>query len=109
VVGGWQRVGGGTPRAALPSVEAELARQVLADDLVLLACLDARIAAAEAKLAQLLPDTPFAPLITVPGWGTVRAANYGARRRIARRSGRPGTRWTGRCRSTSHRAPPADS
>jgi hypothetical protein len=27
---------------------------------------------------QLLPDTPFAPLITVPGWGTVRAANYGA-------------------------------
>jgi transposase len=81
-------------RAALPSVKAELARQVLADDLVLLACLDARIAAAEAKLAQLLPDTPFAPLITVPSWGTVRAANYGARRRIARRSGRPGTRLT---------------
>ena len=33
---------------------------MLADDLVLLACLDAQIAAAEAKLAQLLPDTPFA-------------------------------------------------
>jgi transposase len=40
------------------------------------ACLDVQIAAAE--LAQLLPDTPCAPLITVPGWGTVRAGNYGA-------------------------------
>ena len=55
-----------------------MARQVLADDLGLLADLDAQIAAAEAKMAQLLPDTPFAPLTTVPGWGTVRAANYGA-------------------------------
>jgi transposase len=65
-------------RAALPCSEAELARRVLADDLVLLGCLNAQIAAAEATLAQLLPDTPFAPLTTVPGWGTVRAANYGA-------------------------------
>jgi len=65
-------------RAALPCSEAQVARQVLADDLVLLACLDVQVAAAEAKLAQLLPDTPFAPLITVPGWGTVRAGNYGA-------------------------------
>jgi transposase len=65
-------------RAALPCSEAQVARQVLADDLVLLACLDVQIVAAEAKLAQLLPDTPFAPLITVPGWGTIRAANYGA-------------------------------
>jgi transposase len=65
-------------RAALPCSEAQVARRVLADDLVLLACLDVQIVAAEAKLAQLLPDTPFAPLITVPGWGTVRAGNYGA-------------------------------
>jgi transposase len=65
-------------RAALPCLGAQLARRVLADDLVLLGCLDAQIAAAEAKLAQLLPDTRFAPLTTVPGWGTVRAANYGA-------------------------------
>ena len=65
-------------RAALPSSEAQVARQVLADDLVLLVCLDAQIVAAEAQLAQLLPDTPFAPLTTVPGWGTVRVANYGA-------------------------------
>src|SRR5215213_4907208 len=57
---------------------AQVARQVLGDDLVLLACLDVQIGAAEAKLAQLLPDTPFAPLTTVPGWGTIRAGNYGA-------------------------------
>jgi transposase len=35
--------------AALPAPEVQLARQVLADDLVLLACLDAQIAAAEVK------------------------------------------------------------
>ena len=65
-------------RDALPTPEAVVARQVLADDLGLLADLDAQIAAAEAQIAGLLPDTPFAPLITVPGWGTVRAGNYGA-------------------------------
>ena len=65
-------------RAALPTPEAAVARQVLADDLELLADLDAQIAAAEAKIAQLLPETPFTPLLTVPGWGVVRAANYGA-------------------------------
>jgi transposase len=75
-------------RTALPAPEAVVARQVLADDLALLACLDAQIAAAEAKLAQLLPDTPFAPLTSVPGWGTVRAGNYGAA------VGDPG-RWPG--------------
>ena len=56
--------------AALPSPEAQVARQVLADDLVLLGCLDTQIVAAEAQLAKLFPDTPFAPLTTVPGWGT---------------------------------------
>ena len=75
-------------RNALPSPDAAVARQVLAADLVLLACLDAQIAAAEAKMARLLPDTQFAPLTTVPGWGTVRAANYGAA------VGDPG-RWPG--------------
>ena len=54
-----------------------MARQVLADDLGLLAELDGQIAA-EAKIAKLLPDTPFAVLLTVPGWGTIRAGNYGA-------------------------------
>ena len=65
-------------RNALPSPEAVVARQVLADDLALLADLDAQIFAAEAQMARLLPDTPFAPLTTVPGWGTIRAGNYGA-------------------------------
>jgi transposase len=65
-------------RNALPAPEAVVARQVLADDLGLLADLDAQIAAAEAKMATLLPDTPFARLITVPGWGTIRAGNYAA-------------------------------
>jgi len=53
----------------LPVSEAVVARQVLAADLVLLACLDAQIVAAEAKIAGLLLDTLFAPLTTVPGWG----------------------------------------
>ena len=75
-------------RTALPVPEAVVARQVLADDLALLACLDAQIAAAEGQVAKLLPDTPFAPLISVPGWGTVRAGNYGAA------VGDPG-RWPG--------------
>jgi transposase len=69
-------------RAALPSPEAQVARQVLADDLVLLTCLNNQIAAAEAQMARLLPDTPFAPLTTVPGWGTVR-------RQLRRRGRRP--------------------
>ena len=34
--------------------------------------------AAEAELARLLPLSPFQPLITVPGWGVVRASGYGA-------------------------------
>jgi transposase len=65
-------------RDALPSPQATVARQVLAADLALLAGLDTQIQAAEARLAELLPQTPFAPLLTVPGWGTVRAGNYGA-------------------------------
>jgi transposase len=50
--------------------------------------LDAQIAAADAELARLLPVSPFAPLTTVPGWGVVRAARYGAA------LGDPG-RWPG--------------
>ena len=65
-------------RTALPAPEAVVARQVLADDLGLLAELEVQIAAAEAQIAKLLPDTPFAVLLTVPGCGTIRAGNYGA-------------------------------
>jgi transposase len=75
-------------RDALPTADAAVARRVLAADLTLLADLDAQVSAAEAELARLLPVSPFATLITVPGWGTVRAGNYGAA------LGDPG-RWPG--------------
>ena len=65
-------------RDALPGPDAAVARQVLAADLALLADLEAQIDQADAQLARLLPATPFAPLTTVPGWGIVRAGNYGA-------------------------------
>jgi transposase len=51
---------------------------VLAEDLALLACLDTQIRAVEGRLAALLPQTRFAVLASVPGWGTVRVAGYAA-------------------------------
>ena len=72
-------------RTALPVPEAVVARQVLADDLALLACLDAQIAAAEAQVAKLLPDTPFAPLISCAWLG------HGPGRQLRRRGWRPGS------------------
>ena len=64
-------------RDALPTADAAVARAVLAADLVLLADLDAQVAQATDQLARLVPDSPFAPLLTVPGWGVVRVGNYG--------------------------------
>jgi transposase len=65
-------------RDVLPSPEAAVARQVLAADLSLLSSLDEQVLAAEATLSQLVPETRFAPLLTVPGWGVVRVGNYAA-------------------------------
>lgn len=65
-------------RDALPCPDAAVARQVLGTDLVLLAQLDDQIAQADAAMAALLPQSPFGPLTSVPGWGTVRAGNYAA-------------------------------
>jgi transposase len=65
-------------RQALPSPGAATARQILAADLSLLASLDEQVQVAEATIATLLPQTPFAPLLTVPGWAAVRASNYAA-------------------------------
>ncbi len=62
---------------ALPTSDAPVARAVLAADLALLADLDTQIEHATAQLARLLPDSPFAPLLTVPGWAAVRVGNYG--------------------------------
>jgi transposase len=67
----------GAGRDALTTVDATVARDVLVADLVLLAELTAQIDAAEAELARLLPLSPFATLTTTPGWGVVRAGNYG--------------------------------
>lgn len=75
-------------RDALPTVDADVARAVLAADLALLADLDEQVAAAELQLAAVLPDSPYASLTSVPGWGTVRAGTYGAA------VGDP-TRWPG--------------
>jgi transposase len=65
-------------RDALPCPDAAVARQVLANDLALLAQLDLQVAEAEAAMAALLPTSPFATLRSVPGWGTVRTGNYAA-------------------------------
>ena len=65
-------------RNALPTLDAVVARQVLAADMALLAGLDAQIATAETEMAHLLPLSPFATLTSVPGWGVIRASKYGA-------------------------------
>lgn len=65
-------------KTALPTGDAEVARQVLAADLELLAGLDTQIAQVDARIAALLPTTPFAVLTTTPGWGALRASAYAA-------------------------------
>lgn len=65
-------------RQALPVPGAEVARQLLAADLSLLERLDAEIAEADTRIEALLPTTPFGVLLSVPGWGPARVANYGA-------------------------------
>jgi transposase len=62
---------------ALPMPDAAVARAVLAADLALLADLDRQIDAATEQLRRLLPLSPFAPLLSVKGWGAVRAGTYG--------------------------------
>lgn len=64
-------------RDALPTADAAVARAVLAADLTLLVDLDTQVDQATDHLARLLPSSPFAPLLSVPGWGVVRAGNYG--------------------------------
>jgi transposase len=65
-------------RDALPTTDGVVARRVLAADLAMLAGLDTQITTAETELARVLPASPFQTLTSVPGWGIVRAANYGA-------------------------------
>lgn len=63
---------------ALPTRDAAVARQIVANDVQMLAVLDQQISAATDHLNALLPQTPFAVLTTVSGWATVRASAYGA-------------------------------
>lgn len=65
-------------REALPTPDAAVAQSMVAADLQMLKVLDQHVDAAEDHLKALLPTTSFAPLITVPGWGVVRASGYGA-------------------------------
>ncbi len=65
-------------RDALPTRDAQIARQILAADLVLLADLDDQIQSAETALGSLLPRSPYATLTSVPGWAVVRVSNYAA-------------------------------
>lgn len=65
-------------REALPTPDAAVAREIVANDVQMLAVLDQQVTAAEDHLNVLLPQTPFAVLTTVPGWATVRASAYGA-------------------------------
>jgi transposase len=65
-------------RAALPLDGAATARELVARDLELLQRLQAHADEAEARIAELLPATPYGVLTTTPGWATVRAGRYGA-------------------------------
>jgi hypothetical protein len=65
-------------RDALPTRDAAVAQEIVANDLQMLVVLDQQVGQAETQLSALLPLTPFAVLTTVPGWTTVRAGAYGA-------------------------------
>lgn len=62
----------------LPEGERACRAAVLSTDVCLLDALNADITLAEAELAAVLPATPAAVLLTLPGIATVRASNYGA-------------------------------
>jgi transposase len=65
-------------REALPSVDAPAARHILGADFSLLSSIEEQLRTAEAAMAQLLAETAFATLLTVPDWGVVRVGNYAA-------------------------------
>jgi transposase len=62
----------------LPEQQLAALRPVLAADVALLDGLDAEILRAEEELTLVLPATPAAVLVTLPGVAVVRASNYGA-------------------------------
>jgi transposase len=62
----------------LPAEERRTLGRLLAADVSLLRAVEAEIAQAEAALVDILPDTPAAVLLSLPGVAVVRASNYGA-------------------------------
>ena len=62
----------------LPATERACRSQVLTADLAVLELLNAQLAHAEQRLAEVLPATPAGVLTSLPGIGVVRASNYGA-------------------------------
>jgi len=66
------------PGDALPTRDADVARRVLAADLELLADLNQQISQAEEEPTALVPASPPRTLTSVPGWGVVPTAAYGA-------------------------------
>ena len=62
----------------LPTAERACRAQVLSSDVALLDAVDADIARADLELTAVLPDTPAAVLLSLPGVSTVRASAYGA-------------------------------
>ncbi|CAN5631975.1 hypothetical protein BH24ACT15_BH24ACT15_38540 [soil metagenome] len=65
-------------RVALPTWEAAVARQVIPEDLALLAAVDNQVQTATGRIAALIPATDYAVLLTGPGWGTCRVGAYAA-------------------------------
>lgn len=62
----------------LPAPERACRAAVLIADLGVLDLLNAQIAQADQRLAEVLPATPAGVLLSLPGVGVVRASNYGA-------------------------------
>ena len=62
----------------LPAAERAVLGAVLAADVGLLATLDDELTRAETALADILPATPAAVLLSLPGIGVIRASTYGA-------------------------------
>ena len=62
----------------LPESQRPAAEAILAADVALFTSLRSELDRCEAHLAEVLPDTPAAVLLSLPGVGVIRASAYGA-------------------------------
>lgn len=65
-------------REALPTDTATVARHIAAADLALLDDLDDQVDEATVRIGELIPATPYAILLTGPGWADARVGGYAA-------------------------------